>query len=52
MGIYHRDERNFRDNLLEKTVTEVFVNKQNTNTERKYQVIILVGMCVNTSLGR
>ena len=52
MGIYHRDERYFHDNLLEKTVIEVLVNKHNTKIERKYKVIFLVGVCVNTSLGR
>ena len=52
MGIYHGDERNFCDNLSEKTVIEVLVNKHNTKKERKYRAIFLVGVCVNTSLGR
>ena len=52
MGIYHKDEITFRDNLLEKTVIEVLVNKHNSKTNRKYRVIFLVGVCVNNSLGR
>ena len=54
MGIYHTEEKKFRDNLSEKTVIEVLVNKHNTKIERKYIIIFLVVMCVcvNNSLGR